>query len=198
MIFKFMKHFTAALMLLCFFACNETELPRKRGYLRIELPQHQYKVFDPQNCPFSFEVSSLATAYADTNALSEPCWWYIKYPSLNGEIYISYKPVKGDFAPYAEDARTLVYKHTQRASAINESMVTNDHHASGIVYEIGGDDEIGGDAASAVQFFMTDSVHHFLRGALYFNNVPNSDSLAPVVKYIRQDIDRMLATLQWK
>jgi hypothetical protein len=45
---------------------------------------------------------------------------------------------------------------------------------------------------------VTDSVNHFLRGALYFNVLPNADSLAPVQNYLREDVLRMLKSLEWK
>ena len=178
--------------LLLISGCDEPTVPHQRGYLRIDLPKHTYKLFDPANCPFSFEISTMADAIPDSNRLAEKCWWYIDYPKLNGKIYISYKQVSNDISKYTEDARTLVYKHTQRANAINENLISNEYHASGILYDI------GGDAASSIQFYMTDSTRHFLRGALYFNSVPNSDSLAPLIKYIHEDLEHMLATLQWK
>jgi gliding motility-associated lipoprotein GldD len=175
-----------------FISCDDAPAPRKKGYLRIELPQPSYKLFDPPGCPFTFEISQLAVPVRDTNSLSEPCWWYINYPTLNGQIFLSYKPINNNYSQFAEDARTLVYKHTQRANSIDEEMIANNYHGSGILYSI------GGDAASSVQFYISDSSRHFLRGALYFYSRPNSDSLAPVIQYIKQDINRMLATLQWK
>lgn len=173
-------------------ACDENPTPKPRGYYRITLPEHQYKVFDPVDCPFRFEIPSGAQPLRDTNDLSEPCWWYITFPQLNANIYLSYKKVQGDLNNYTEDARTLVYKHTQKANGINEQLVINQKGASGMLYDI------GGEAASSVQFFMTDSTHHFLRGALYFNVVPNSDSLAPVITYLKKDIEHLLGTLEWK
>ena len=172
--------------------CDEPSIPHQRGYLRIELPAHTYKIFDPVNCPFNFEISGLADVIPDTNRLSEHCWWYINYPQQNAKIYISYKTINNDFNKFAEDARTLVYKHTQRANSINENLISNNNNGFGILYDI------GGDAASSLQFYMTDSTKHFLRGALYFNSAPNSDSLAPYIKYIHEDVEHMLATLKWK
>ena len=55
-----------------------------------------------------------------------------------------------------------------------------------------------GDAASNVQFFLTDSSQHFLRGALYFFNPPNPDSIAPVLQFVRGDIDHIAQTLVWR
>jgi gliding motility-associated lipoprotein GldD len=57
---------------------------------------------------------------------------------------------------------------------------------------------VGGDAASNVQFFLTDSIHHFIRGALYFNNQPNADSMKPVVDFVKEDLRVMLKSFRWK
>ena len=73
------------------------------------------------------------------------------------------------------------------AEAITEQPYGNpEHKVYGILYDI------KGDAASPIQFMLTDSVHHVLRGALYFDAVPNKDSIAPVLNYVRKDIIRML------
>ena len=58
--------------------------------------------------------------------------------------------------------------------------------------------EIKGNAASSVQFYATDSTKHFLRGALYFNTVPNKDSLAPAIQFVEEDIIHLIETLSWK
>ena len=177
-----MKILLTELLLLLLIGCTDDIVtPKPRGYYRITLPEHHYTRFDPLDCPFTFEIPEIAKPFRDTNDLSEPCWWYITFPSLNANIYLTYKKMQGDLNAYTEDARTLVYKHTQKANAINEQVINNNFGASGILYDI------GGDAASSIQFFMTDSTHHFLRGALYFNVIPNSDSLAPVVQYLKKD-----------
>jgi gliding motility-associated lipoprotein GldD len=58
--------------------------------------------------------------------------------------------------------------------------------------------KVGGNAATARQFFLTDSVKHFLRGALYFNATPNADSLKPVQDFLQKDIDHLINTLNWR
>jgi gliding motility-associated lipoprotein GldD len=189
----FLRYYLLSFFVVSFLSsCDEPSLPHKKGYLRIEIPDSKYTLFDPPGCPFKFEVSNYATVLPDTNSLAEACWWYINYPNFNGQVFLSYKMVNNNFDVFAEDARTLVYKHTQRANSIDEEMVSNNFHASGIIYNI------GGNSASSIQFYMTDSSKHFLRGALYFNAAPNSDSLAPVIAFVKKDIDHMLASLQWK
>ena len=67
----------------------------------------------------------------------------------------------------------------------------------------GGDRPIGlgglqGEVPSQFQFFSTDSVHHFIRGALYFNTATKNDSLAPSIEFVKMDIIHMLNTLEWR
>ncbi|MDE5612858.1 MAG: gliding motility lipoprotein GldD, partial [Odoribacter sp.] len=57
---------------------------------------------------------------------------------------------------------------------------------------------IEGNTASSTQFYVTDSVKHFLRGALYFKQHPDKDSLAPVIHYLRQDIVNLMETVRFK
>jgi hypothetical protein len=52
--------------------------------------------------------------------------------------------------------------------------------------------------ATAHQFFVTDSVRHFLRGALYFDATPNADSLGIVNDFLLTDLKHMVNTLQWR
>lgn len=56
---------------------------------------------------------------------------------------------------------------------------------------------VEGPVASSYQFFVTDSTRNFLRGALYFNTQARPDSLAPVMEFMRKDLDRMVETLKW-
>jgi gliding motility-associated lipoprotein GldD len=171
---------------------DQISTPKPRGYYRINFPEHKYKSFQPANCPYSFEIPSYATAIPDTNRFAENCWYYLVLPKFNGQIYFTYKTLKNDLYEYTENTRTLVYKHTSRASSINENVMTFSPGVSGILYDI------GGDAASPLQFYVTDSTNHFLRGSLYFNAPPNADSIAPVLAFVKKDVLHLLKTVKWK
>lgn len=182
-----------ALVLFFEFSCREeVATPKPRGFYRIELPARKYRLFAPPDCPYQFEIADYIIPVPDTNRLSEPCWWYLVMPKVNGQVYLTYKSLHGDFNKYLEDTYTLVYKHTARASSIDEQVITFRPGVSGVLYTL------GGQAASATQFYVTDSLQHFLRGAVYFNSTPNADSLAPVQEYVREDILHLLKTLEWK
>lgn len=181
-------------MLLLFLnACDQNYTPKPSGYFRIDLPQHLYVDFD-STFPYAFEYPAYAFLGPDPFAPEEPYWMNIDFPSFKGRIHLSYKEVDGNLAEYLEDSRQFVMKHIPKASGINDSLILDrDRKLYGLIYYIDG---MG--AASPCQFFVTDSTKHFVRGALYFDVVPNNDSLAPVIEFLNKDIEHLLATFTWK
>ncbi len=146
-----------------------------------------------QSVPYTFEYPSYGKIVPDTDYITEPCWINIDFPEFDGKIHISYKEVNQNLNDFIEDSRTLTYKHTIKAEAIKETVYTNpERKVHGILYDI------KGNAASSIQFYLTDSNAHFLRGALYFNVQPDRDSLAPVISFIREDIIHMVESFAWK
>ena len=175
-------------------SCGEEDYtPKPRGFFRIELPEKNYQSYQ-SDCPFTFEYPAYSTIENDTKGLSEPCWINLSFPEFKGTLHISYKSVDGNIVQYLEDARELTNKHIAKASAINEILINNpEKNVYGLIYDVE-----GSGAASPLQFFVTDSSKHFLRGALYFTVKPNNDSLQPVIKFIKQDIDKFIESFEWK
>lgn len=169
-----------------------TIAPKPRSYYRLSFPEKKYVKYDSV-CPFTFEMPSYSQIDNDKNYRAEPCWLNLNFPSFNGTLHLSYKAVNGNLKAYLEDTYTLASKHQIKASGIEEHLISRDSDkVYGLIYEI------KGNAASSIQFFLTDSIHHFLRGALYFNAVPNNDSIAPVLEFVRKDIYQIIATFKWK
>jgi gliding motility-associated lipoprotein GldD len=166
--------------------------PKPRGYFRIDFPAKSYQLFD-KSCPFSFEYPSYGKVVNDSDKNAEPCWMNIEFKDFKGKIHLSYKPVHQNISKFTEDAHTLAYKHSIKADAIEESPVEdNQRKVYGLIYEI------KGNAASSIQFYVTDSVKNFLRGSLYFEAEPNKDSLAPSIDFFRKDILHLIETIKWK
>ena len=166
-----MRKIPAILILIIFTynACHHGYTPKPRGYLRIDFPEKAYILYD-STCPYLFEYPVYGKIVADTGTLTEPCWINLVFPSFDGTLYISYKKVDKNLDQYVEDSRNLAYKHTIKADAIRETIYTNpDSRVHGILYDI------TGNTASSLQFFLTDSNAHFLRGSLYFNITPDKD-----------------------
>lgn len=173
-------------------SCKENSTPRPYGYFRVDMPSHDYSVFNQNNYPYSFEFSNSAKVIP-RNETGEQYWIDIQYPSLNANIYCSYKPVRSDLFNLVEDTRNIVYKHLVKADDIAEIPYENpEKKVYGILYEL------SGNTASPVQFILTDSTKHFFRGALYFESVPNQDSIAPMSQYVLQDIIKLMESFEWK
>jgi gliding motility-associated lipoprotein GldD len=173
-------------------SCTQTYTPKPRGYFRIDFPAKEYQKFDSA-CPFTFEYPRYGRIEPDRDKNAEPCWFNIAFPKFKSKIHLSYKAIHGNAAEYYEDSHTLAYKHAIKADAIDELLVDfPEKKVYGIIYDI------RGNAASSVQFFLTDSVRNFLRGSLYFETPPNKDSLAPAIEFFRKDVETLINTLEWK
>ena len=189
--------FISLIILFCA-ACENVPTPKPRGYFLIKLPEKQYRTFDMPGYPYTFEYPVYANIVKDTSffgaAPENPYWINVDIPTLNGKIYLSYKIIGpgNHFSKLVDDAFKMTYKHTYKAEYIEENAIRTPNHVSGTFYEV------GGNAASSKQFFATDSVKHFLRGALYFDVTPNADSLAPVYKFLERDMWHMVETLHWR
>lgn len=172
--------------------CKQSTTPKPRGYFRITFPEHEYALYQ-NNKPYTFEASTSAKVIEDPSPNAEQYWLNIGYPQHKGVIHFSYKAIENNLSIILEDSRGLAYKHSIKADAIGERVFASDENKTyGILYDI------KGDAASSLQFFLTDSAKHFIRGSLYFDVVPNKDSLAPVIDYIKEDVMHLMETLKWE
>lgn len=173
-------------------SCGENYTPLPRGYFRIDLPEHGYRLSDT-TFPYYFEYPEYAELQNSPHNPDSMYWVNVIYPQFKATVYLSYKNIDDNLITYLEDAYTLVSKHIPKADAINDSLIVdNERNIFGLTYKIE-----GSGAASPYQFFVTDSASHFLRGALYFDIVPNNDSLEPVIDFITSDIEHLINTLEW-
>ncbi|MDR0811404.1 MAG: gliding motility lipoprotein GldD [Paludibacter sp.] len=188
-----MKNFIIILtIIVSFFACQNKFTPKPYGYFRVYLPEHSYRTLDTLNLPYRFEISRIANVVLHSEKDKEN-WLDINYPYFNASIFCSYMPVKNNLLELSEDARRYVYKHSVKADDISEQPYENSYlKVYGILYDL------KGNTASSVQFALTDSTKRFFRAALYFDNRPNQDSVAPMNDYIRQDIVHLIETFEWK
>lgn len=180
-------------LLLCLFvliACKQRYVPKPRGYYRISIPDTSYQAFPYPNYPYSFDLSSNAVAKPLNE---EPYWMDIVYPDFDVRIHCSYKTIEGNLRELSDDAQSFVYKHAGMADAIPEQGFENpERQVYGVLYAL------EGNTASPYQFYLTDSLHHFFRGAVYFNCVPQQDSLSPVVNYLEKDVRRIVESFSWQ
>jgi gliding motility-associated lipoprotein GldD len=181
-----------------FFSCREVSVPKPKGYFRIDLPPKKYIVFNEpgqgDNLPLKFEYPVYGNISEKVDDKSEPGWFNIEFPAYKARIYLTYKDVGADLEGLIEQTYTMnVKNHITKADAINEQLINDvGNRIFGILYDL------KGNTASAVQFYVTDSVKHYLRGSLYFESEPNADSLAPVIDFFREDVIHLIETLKWK
>lgn len=121
------------------------------------------------------------------------CWFNLVYPRYKTQIHLTYKRLDGNLRKFVRQSHKLAYEHQVKARNIRpESIRYDSNRVYGTKYRI------EGNAASNLQFFVTDSSKHFLRGSLYFMTEPNADSLRPVIEHIDKDIDHMMRTFRWE
>ncbi|MBN1186357.1 MAG: gliding motility lipoprotein GldD [Bacteroidales bacterium] len=183
---------TVGILMIAISCKEKTYTPKPRGYMRIDFPEKAYQKYEG-DCPYTFEYPVYGRIEQDNMNADEPCWFNISFPAYDGKIHLTYKAVQNNLSEYMEDSRTLVYKHTIKADAIEENTYHfQDRDVYGILYDI------KGNAASSVQFFLTDSNRNFIRGSLYFNVEPDKDSMAPVINFFREDIIHFINTFEWR
>ena len=173
---------------------EKVAMPKPKGYFRINFPEKKYQLFEGA-CPYTFSYPIYTEIAADTDKNAQPCWKNLNFTQFNGVLHLTYYDVFSakTYNEMTENARSLAMKHTIKADAIDQRIINYpDKKVYGIYYSI------EGNTASSVQFFLTDSVNHYLRGALYFNERPQYDSIQPVIKFIKQDIDKLIETFRWK
>jgi len=191
-----MRIYAVVFIALFFAACNGNHdySPKPRGYYRIVFPKKEYQKYDA-GCPFTFMYPKYAVIEPDKSVDAKPCWLNMQFPQFNGTLHLSYQPItsKKEYDELIEDARTFAFKHTVKATSIDQGLIRiPERNLYGIYYTI------DGNAASSAQFFLTDSVHNYIRGALYFNTEPRLDSIQPVLDFVKKDVNMMIKTFRWK
>lgn len=191
------KNFYILLFMISFFSCGEDYVPKPKAFLRLDYPEAKY-VQTKLELPFAFETNLLATKVSPKQVKSTTRSYglNIEYPSLNATLFLTYKPIGGSdgkLINYIKDAQNFTQKHMIKADEIPVFPYENKERK---VY--GQFSEVIGDVASPAQFYVTDSVNHFLTGSLYFNVKTKYDSILPAANYLEKDIRHIMETIKWK
>jgi gliding motility-associated lipoprotein GldD len=198
MTFKYSLLFIVFSLLVFSCGSDSATVPKPRAFPRIIFPEKGYSTFKEVYCDFSFEAPVSAQIVQDTSFFDQvpehPCWFDIYYPTFEGRIHCSYRPIDNEnsFEVLMQDAFNMAGWHNKKANYIEEMLIQNDQGVGGFAFEM------KGPAASPFQFFLSDSTNHFFRGALYFNTQARPDSLAPVYEFVREDLMKIIETFEWK
>ncbi len=178
--------FMASLLFSYLQSCGEDPVPKPRAQLRLEYGDANYSKIDT-DCPFRFEQSD--ETRADIN---DKCWVNLEYPELRASINMTYRPVEGNLQELLREAEKLTFNHTIKADGISSRPYSNkERRVYGSVFEV------TGNAASPIQFHVTDSTRHFITGAVYFDVQPNYDSIRPAIRHLEKDIVKLIESLEW-
>lgn len=169
------------------FSCREDYTPKPRAFFKLQFPEKKYQQYNT-DCPFTFQFPE----YATIEQQKENCYMNIDFPYFNGTLFVTYLPLKENLYEHIEQSRSLAYKHNTKAEAISEQVFIDEgNQVYGMLYDY------DGLTATAAQFYITDSSHHFFRGSLYYNTEVN-DSILPVNIFIKKDIRYLIEHFRWK
>lgn len=187
--------------------CKEEPIyyPKPRMYPKISYPERKTAAITADYCNFTFQYPDYMHFVQDTVFLTKgtqhPCWFNLTMPDFNGDIHFTYTDISAKTPQERADKVYKVYKDAYRFSdehdkkaILNEDLVINDpkRQIYGVLYNI------EGHVASSFQFVLTDSVRHAVRASLYFRNVPNPDSMQPVIEFVKTDMMQIINTFQWR
>lgn len=173
--------------LIFFVSCKEDVTPKPKGQLSLEYPPANYQKYS-NNCGFNFDKNEVSTIKATSN-----CGLEIHYPKMKATVYLTYKPIQNNLEKLLIDAQKLTYEHAIKANDIAEQPYVNlDKKVYGMFYQV------GGNAATNAQFYATDSTKNFITASMYFYSKPNFDSILPAADYIKNDMKKIIETIEWK
>lgn len=184
-----MHKFLVILGIICFLmGCDGNYQPRPEGFFRIDLPHNAYQKFEAP-CPMGFEYSLYAKVKLDSNSCNSKLY----YERMKSHLDINYIPVQNNLIDLIKNTERLTYEHTVKTTYIKPEEFKNaKNKVYGTLYELGGNSAIN------YQFYLTDSVKHFVYGSIFFNAEPNKDSLAPAIDYMKKDVRHLMESFYWK
>lgn len=168
-------------------SCGDETLPKPKGQLRLEYPNPTYGKLEG-SCPFTFDINNETKIKGNEN-----CSFEVHYPKMKATVYVTYKKVDNNIEQLLKDAQKLTYDHAVKADEISaQPYIDKNRKVYGMF------SEVGGNAATNAQFYVTDSTKNFLVGSMYFYAKPNFDSILPAASYVKDDIRRIMETVKWK
>jgi endonuclease-3 len=173
---------------------QEIPIPKPLGYFRLNTPEAIYQHWD-SILPFSFDYSKNATLSFQIKE-NNVYWIDIYYPTLSAIFKMTCFPVKNNLHNLMWNEEEQVMFHVERRMTDDIQFSTvHDPEAKvfGRLYELEGKH-----VATPFKFWLTDSTRYFVKGTLYFDFVPNNDSLSPIIDYLKNDALFMVESWQWK
>ena len=192
-----MKKVSIAVVVLLMACGGDDYVPKPRAYPKIDFPEKTYELFAKSNLPYSFKKPAYALANPDTlsNFEIKDKWYNLSFTPFNATLHLTYHKINGEKSldSLIYDTRRFVNKQIDRAQDIREIPIRElNESLDGIYFDI------LGHTATNLNFYITDNTQNFVRGALYFNYSAQSDSVAPIYRFMKTDVDTLIKSFKWK
>lgn len=184
------KYWVVLLILIGAASCSshKSHAPKPPTYLELIFPNRDYEVYT-DSCGYSYNKPSYFNV---KNVDGSICNRDIEFSKLNGVMHLSRIDMDTTLAAYINYSINKVDEHKIKATAILDStIIRTKDRVFGTFFEL------QGNVASPFQFYLTDSTSRFINGVVYFDAVPNYDSIKPVLDFVKKDILEMMTTLKW-
>ena len=178
---------------LAYYSCEAPLVSRPEGYYRIDLLPSKFNRVEV-SCGVTLEKPNHSRLeIVDSDKSGDACWFNLHFTQHNARLHITQVEIHDNLINLMEDAQEMVFSHDIKSNGISRiRIIEKERKTNGVLYHI------GGPVATPIQFFVTDSTDHFIRGSLYFNHAPNPDSTAPVVAKMMGDIERVMRSISWE
>jgi len=195
-----MRVLILSLVLIIMSSCGgeQVNTPKPRMYPRVTYPEQTYEAFKLDVCNFSFQKPAYAKVKTGIKFFGEksshPCWFDLDLEEFDGSIHFSYIPIEDENSldKLVADAFRIVEQHNSKAEYREEVLIDNINGVHGLQFNL------EGPVASPINFFVTDTLNHFVRASLYFNTAVDPDSIAPVLDFVTRDVQEIVKTFEWK
>ena len=175
---------------LIIFSCNESNLPKQNGFLRIEFKEPYYSIYEEIDTPFNFYYNSNST---DLIKIGNNQFLF-DYRDLNLSLNLSFYNIKSsqDLEKKSRDFSLILDTHTKKSNGVILREYDNDYRKIfGKLFEI------KGDVASPIQFYLTDSLSNFISGSVNLKFKSNYDSIYPSIQYVKNDVLVLYESINW-
>jgi len=174
--------------------CSDEEnvIPKPKSYFRIDFPAKSYQE-NQEKCNSNFEIPTYAYVQNKKGPREGVCFQNVVFPYYKASMYCTYLKLDSNLFEHTEEYRNKAFEHQSRAQAIDERLFINeDKRVYGTTFDI------KGDVACNYIFYLTDSTDNFFAGSVFFEVVPNYDSLQPVIEFLKEDIQHLIETFEWE
>lgn len=169
--------------------CSDPPTPRERGFPRVILPEHAYQSFDCPLCPFTFQYPTYGKVY---QRKPDSCHFDIIFPEYGATWHLTLESLNEDYtySDAYEKYHSMIFQHSGKGKIYEQDLAME--NGTGKYFEI------YGEVPTSAQVFFSDSVNYALEASLYFNSALHNDSLAPVIEFLKKDLEKMVQSLAWR